>query len=100
MISVAVGELGCSLKEAYKMSWAEFLIRLHAFNRLREHEYKMVRIIAYQSYCSQFMFSKERPKTMRQWWPIGDETKSRVSEQARQVFKEKWEAYIKAKENA
>lgn len=97
MISFAVGELGLSLLEAYDMTWAEFRIKSFSFRRVRDFEMSMVREVAYQVHCIQYMLSKKSPPKKTQFWRIGDESNTprltenqrRLIEQARELKKAK-----------
>lgn len=75
------------MQDALDMSWAEFILRSIAFREKRKFEMSMVREIAYQSYCAQFIFSKKKPKSKKKFWPLEDKkNKGGVSETQRQAF--------------
>lgn len=84
----------------YDMSWAEFILRSIGFKKKLEREEKLARVIAYQSYCSQFAFSKKKPKPIDQFWKIGDSKKSKsLSEDQRLAYMKQVEEYEKQKKS-
>lgn len=70
------------------MSWAEFNLRLFAYNRVRNNERKDLREVAWSSFLASFHSDPKRfPKTKQQFWPIGDEqVKKGVSEKHKAAF--------------
>ena len=72
MIGFACGELGCSLREAYDMTWAEFQIRSFGLKNVRDYEAKLFREVAYQVHCAQYMLGKKKPPKKEKFWPIGE----------------------------
>lgn len=84
------------MREALGMSWAEFVLRSIAFREEREFQMLMTREISYQSYCSQFAFSKKKPVKKQKFWPIGvvEET-SKVTKNQRKAFLDAFKKYKK-----
>jgi hypothetical protein len=68
------------------MSWAEFVLRSIGFRKQRDFEKEMTRAVAYQGYVLSFQHSKQRPKPINVWWPIGEKRQSGVTEEHRQAF--------------
>lgn len=103
MISVAMGELGCrSLEEAYLMTWAEFRIRLHAWERQEKRELYRLRELAWVIYNAPYQDPKKMKKNIDSFWSIEPKKGSEVTEKMRQRMKEAVEKYqdeIKQKQN-
>lgn len=92
MISIAIGELGvANLQEVYDMTWAEFMIRLHAFKRTEKNDWRKVRAVAYQTYLSGY-HGKGKPKTIEGYMPI-DQKKKKVTDSMRKRMKEAVKQY-------
>jgi len=86
---MALGELGCpSLDYVYRMSWAEFRIRLFAYKRKDLDEWYKVREVAYYSYVSGWM-SKKKPPSKEQFLPLG--TKKGVPDELKDLIKKRSE---------
>ncbi len=58
----------------------------------------MTRAVAYQGYVGNFQNSKQRPKPMDVWWPIGEKKTSSISEEQKRAFLKAREIYLKKKE--
>ena len=87
------------MQEALDMSWAEFILRSIAFRDERKHRVILAREIAYQSYCSQFLFSKRKPASKERFWPIEPEgQKSKVSDSQKKAFMAAFHKYKKIKD--
>ena len=77
------------------MSWAEFQIRLFAFNRAEEKELLKIRRLAWTS----FIAPHQDPKKLRglrenKWWVIGQKQNIRVSEEHKERFIVKYKEYL------
>lgn len=99
MISFALGELNCpSLDYVYRMSWAEFNLRLFSYKRVNDGELIKLRRLAWITYIA----PHQDPKKLRglreeRWWRIGERAK--VSEEGRQRFIEEYKKYLATKEH-
>lgn len=93
MISFACGELGCTLGEAYDMTWAEFRIRSFAFNRVSKRQAKLFREVAYEVHGVKYMFGNKKPPKKEAYWPIDGGVNQGVSDKAKQRFSKAWEEY-------
>jgi len=87
--------LGFSLQEAYDMSWAEFVLRSIGFRDKQEREEMMVREIAYQSHCIQYIFAKGKPPKKDAFWKIGNKSTSAITDNQRAAFDAAMEQYKK-----
>jgi hypothetical protein len=68
---MAIGELGCpSLDYVYRMSWAEFRIRLFSYKRQRLSDWYKVREVTYQIYVSNWQNPKRKPLTKDRFWDL------------------------------
>jgi len=68
---MSIGELNCpSLQYVYDMTWAEYLIRLYAYNRIRKKQLRDVREIAWASLVGPHQNPKKLPKTIEAYWPL------------------------------
>jgi hypothetical protein len=99
VISVAIGELGCpSLKYVYDMTWAEFCIRLFAYQRLDKKEWYKVRAIAYEIYLSRPL--KVKHVNINKFMALDKEDKPKLTEAQRGAAKKAIELYQKQKNGA
>ncbi len=84
----------------YRMTWAEFQIRLFAFNRQQESELYKLRRLAWITYVAPHQDPKKlRGLTEERWWKIGEKQTPRVSKTQRQRFIEEYKKYLDKKEN-
>lgn len=61
---MAIGELNCpSLDYVYRMTWAEFRIRLFSYNRQQLSEWYKVREVAWNSLIGSHYNPKKLPRT-------------------------------------
>ena len=84
----------------YRMTWAEFKLRLIGFNRSEERaEYKLRRL-AWITYIAPHQDPKKlRGKREESWWKIG--TKNiKVDDAHRQRFIDEYKKYLEKKEKA
>lgn len=73
------------------MTWAEFQLRLLAFNRQEEGKLLMIRRLGWLTHMT-----PKKGQNENGWWSIGKKIK-RVSEDAKDRFKEEYKKYLKAK---
>jgi hypothetical protein len=59
------------------MTWAEFLIRQHAYHRIQKNEWYKVREIAYSSLIGSHIDPKKLPKSKEKFIPL-DESNNRT----------------------
>lgn len=99
-MSFAIGELKCpSLDYIYRMTWAEFQIRLHAFKRQDEYEWVKIRDLAYTSLIAFYQDPKKIPKTKQKFMPLPSDKKTKgisqemikAIENAKQKYREEVE---------
>ena len=93
-MSFASGELGCSLEEAYDMTWAEFRIRSFSFARVRKWEMMLFREVSYEVHTLKYMFGKKRPPKKEVFWPI-EGGKKKISDRAKENFAKAMAEYQK-----
>lgn len=87
MISFALGELGISdINYMYDMSFAEFQIRLFAYERIQLKEWEKVRFIAYSATIGSHQDPKKLPRTIDKFLPLGDKPKSQLTDQMKEQF--------------
>lgn len=71
VISLALYELRCpSLTYVYNMTWAEFLIRLFAWQRNKREADLLNRELAWISYIAPHQDPKKMKKNIKQFWPL------------------------------
>ena len=103
-MAFGVGELGLRLEELFDMPWCEFCLKTFAFRRMQEEKLRHTRIIAWNAQIGSHLDPKKLPKTIDQFMPIGvdgkksGKTKSKVSDEMRQLYKQRMEEYNKAME--
>jgi hypothetical protein len=70
-MSVALFDLKCpSYDYVRKMTWAEFLIRLHGFRRNQETDMMMLRELSWVVYTAPHNDPKKMKKSIEGFWPI------------------------------
>ena len=90
---MAIGELNCpSLDYVYRMTWAEFRIRLFSYRRQDKNEWYKVREVSYQVYVSNWQNPKKKPLTKDRFMPL-DVSKSSVTDAMKKRMKEVSEQY-------
>lgn len=95
MISVALGELRCpSLIYVYRMTWAEFNLRLISFDREQKRNEHLARNIAWSAYIAPHQDPKKlRGMRIDKWWPT-DKKKVKVTDEHRNRFLEEYKKYL------
>jgi hypothetical protein len=85
------------LKHVYDMSFAEFQIRLFAWERLEARAWDKIRFVAFFSMKGSHMNPKIMPKTLTQFMKlsIDDKVAPVISEAQIQRFKEEMAKYVK-----
>jgi hypothetical protein len=82
------------------MTWAEFNLRLLSFNRQEERELYKLRRQAWITYIAPYQDPKKlRGMTEERWWRIGENSKPRVSNEARERFLKEYKKYLDKKEH-
>jgi hypothetical protein len=80
---MAIGELGCpSLDYVYKMTWAEFRIRLFSYKRQSLNDWYKVREVTYQIYVSNWQNPKKKPLSKSRFWNL-EGNKNKMTEAMR-----------------
>lgn len=68
-----MGELGClSLDDCYSMTWAEFRIRLHAWERQDKRALYRLRELAWVTYVAPHQNPKKMKRTRETFWSLKD----------------------------
>jgi len=82
------------------MTWREFLLKSFAHKRMEEEKLQHMRFIAYKTTLAPHLNPKYLPKSIQQFFPIGNEIQiSNVSEESKQMFLEKARIYYANKKN-
>ena len=94
---MALTELGCtSLDYVYRMTWAEFTLRLIGFNRSEERQEYKLRRLSWITYIA----PHQNPKRLRgmkedRWWRIGK--RATVSDEHKAKYLDLYKEYLKQK---
>lgn len=95
---MALYELKCpSLDYVYRMSWAEFRIRLFAYKRAKKKELFQLRELSWIVYNAPHLDVKKLKKNKEAFWPL--EGKKPVTDAMLQRMKEVQLKYLKQKES-
>ena len=88
MISFALGELKApSLSYVYSMTWAEFLIRQHAYHRIEKNEWYKIREMAYASLIGSHIDPKKLPKSKEKFIPLDSSNDLEVDKMRQTILK-------------
>lgn len=84
----------------YRMTWAEFRLRLISFNRTAKSEEYKLRRLAWITYIA----PHQDPRKLRglreeRWWKIEEGDRPRVSEEAKQRFINEYKKYLDKKKH-
>jgi hypothetical protein len=79
------------------MTWAEFSIRLHAYQRLQKKEWLKVRSVCYQIYISNWQNPKKKPLAIDRYMPLDDKKNTKLTDKQVQAIKFAQERYNKEK---
>ena len=93
-----MGELKTpSLSYVYDMTWAEFLIRQHAYHRMEKNEWYKVREMAYASLIGSHIDPKKLPKSKEKFIPLDSESGNvkTISDEARNAILKAQQEYNK-----
>lgn len=94
MISFALGELKCpSLEYVYNMTWAEFRIRLHAWERIEEKELFLLRELAWVTYIAPHQDPKKMKKSKDSFWRLKRKGDNALNERMKSRMKEAIDKY-------
>ena len=66
MVSLCLGEFNCSYEEYSNMTWAEFQLRLFAFNRMQKREWEKIAELSTNIIIAGFIDGKEKKKRINQ----------------------------------
>ena len=66
MVSLCLGEFNCSYLEYCNMTWAEFQLRLFAFNRMQKREWEKIAELSTNIIIAGFIDGKEKKKRIQQ----------------------------------
>lgn len=75
------------------MTWAEFLIRQHAYHRIEKNEWYKVREIAFASLIGSHIDPKKLPKSKEKFIPLESEKNKGLSKEARNAILKAQEQY-------
>lgn len=98
MISFAIGELGMpTLESVYNMTWAEFQIRLFAYNRMEQNQWFKIRELAWSATIAPHLNPKKMPKSKDAFMNLGstNTSKSGVSQAQKDAFLAAYQQYQK-----
>jgi len=97
-MSVALFDLKCpSYDYVKRMSWAEFLIRLHGFRREREYELMMQRELSWIVYTSPHNDPKKMKRSIDAFWPIKKGVSENRKDKMREALLEAQRKYLEEK---
>ena len=77
------------------MTWSEFCIRLHAYQRLDKKEWYKIRAIAYQVYVSNWQNSKKKPVKIDQYMQLEEKVAPTLTDAQKKAIKVAQEQYKK-----
>lgn len=81
-------ELKCpSLSYVLDMTWKEFCIRRHGYNRLEKRDWEKYRLGAYWGYRNTFADSKMKPLTIEKFMPLYKRVKPILTEKQNEAIK-------------
>lgn len=66
MVSLCLGEFNCSYEQYSNMTWAEFQLRLFAFNRMQKREWEKIAELSTNIIIAGFIDGKEKKKRIQQ----------------------------------
>jgi len=66
VVSLCLGEFNCSYEEYCNMTWAEFQLRLFAFNRMQKREWEKIAELSTNIIIAGFIDGKEKKKRINQ----------------------------------
>lgn len=80
-------ELKCpSLSYVFDMTWAEFCIRLHGYNRVDKKEWEKHRLGAYWNYVNTFAYSKKKPLSIEKFLPLSKRVIPKLNDKQREAI--------------
>lgn len=83
------------MSDVYDMTWAEFQIRLFAYNRMQKNEWFKIREIAWASLVGSHQDPKKLPKSKEAFMPLnGNKPKQGVSEAQKEAFRKAMQEYL------
>lgn len=78
------------------MTFAEFQIRLFAYERVQKREWEKIRFTAWCAFVGSHQDPKKLPKTIEQFMPLGlNKSKNKVSDEMKNRFLEEMKEYLK-----
>ena len=97
-MSVALFNLKCPSYEYVKrMSWAEFLIRLHGFRREKDEDIMMLRELSWMVYTAPHNDPKKMKKSIDAFWPLNREVSDNRKERMQLALIEAQKNYLEEK---
>ena len=97
-MSVALFDLKCpSYDYVKRMTWAEFLIRLHGFRREQEKDTMMLRELSWIVYTAPHNDPKKMKKTKEGFWPVKKGVSKKQRESMIERMKEVQAEYLEQK---
>ena len=87
---MALYDLRCpSLDYVYRMTWAEFQLRLIGFNKSEERDLLKIRSLGWATHMM-----PRKGQRIDSWWRIGEKKKIKVSDEHKQRFLEQYKNYL------
>ena len=83
------------MSHVYDMTWAEFLIRQHAYHRIEKNEWYKVREMAYASLIGSHIDPNKMPKSKEKFIPLEDKAEKGLSDFARNAILKAQQEYNK-----
>jgi hypothetical protein len=77
------------------MTWAEFMLRRHAYFRMEEQKDLRAREIAWNALIGSHFNPKKLPKTKDKFWRIGAVKKHETNEKMKEAIRRAQEEYLK-----
>ena len=71
----------------YSMTWAEFLIRQHAYHRIEKNEWYKIREIAYASLIGSHIDPKKLPKSKEKFIPLDSSNDLEIDKMRQTILK-------------
>lgn len=79
------------------MSFAEFQIRLFAYERMEIKDWEKIRFIGWCSTIGSHQDPKKLPKSIEKFLPLGNKPRTNVTDEMKQQYLEAYSEYLKEK---
>ena len=91
---MCLGEFNLTLDYTLEMNWAEFCIRLYAYNRMQKKEWLKVREVAWASTIGPHLDPKKLPKNKDNFMPLGEKV-SNITDEMKERINQAKDEYLK-----